>query len=60
MTSLISFYCFYSYFLTYLTRCSSVPINDFEQVNAERNTTNETQTLEKSIGALSPLRCRSL
>ena len=46
---LTSFCCFYSYFLTYLTRCSGVSINDFEQVNAGRNTTNETQTPEESI-----------
>ena len=47
MTWLTSFCCFYSCFLTQLTRCSSVSINNFEQVNAGRNTTNETETLEE-------------
>ena len=47
MIWLTSFCRFYSYFLTYLTRCSSVAINDFKQVNASRNTINETQTLKK-------------
>ena len=31
-----------------MTRYSSVSINDFEQVIAKRNTTNETQTPEES------------
>ena len=52
MIWLTSFCCFYSYFLTYLTSCSGVSINDFEQVNASQNTINETQTLKESITTL--------
>ena len=52
MIWLTSFCRFYSYFLTYLTRCSSVSINDFKQVNASQNTINETQTLKESITTL--------
>ena len=70
MTSVTLSWCL-CYFWTYLTRCLSISIIDFEQVNAGRNTTNETEALKKSyisllkiylcvlesyIGALSRLR----
>ena len=51
MTSVTLSWCL-CYFWTYLTRCLSISIIDFEQVNAGRNINNETEALKKGYISL--------